>query len=724
MYVLVTGGAGYLGCHLVPALIERGHRVRLFDRFVFGEGPIESFAGSTDCDVARGDMRRLQECPGLLEDIDAVIHLAGIANDPSCDLDPDMAMDVNFASTKELADLAIHQGIRRFVFASSCSVYGKGVFDILDEGSPTNPVSTYARSKQDAEQALLQMRSTHFEPVIARPGTFFGWSDRMRFDLAVNQMTATAARNHRIQVYGGGQQWRPFVHVCDAAQALVSMLDAPSETVSGQVFNVGSDAANFRILDLAEHIAGLLEDVRVEPVKSDEDVRTHRVLFDKIERVLGFSCERTIADGVEEVRRGLEDASVNPFASIHFNVLRMKELLATPVDEGGEPVAPRFVPLARPTLGPEEEQAIIDTLRSGWLTTGARVQAFERAVADAAGSGQAVAVSSCTAALQLCMSRLGVGPGDEVILTPLTWPSTANAVVHLGAKIVLADICPKTLNIDPAAIERVITDRTKVIMPVHLGGLSCDLDALCEIARKHDVNLIEDAAHALGARYKGKPIGSHGNYACFSFYPIKNVTTIDGGVITLEDEDEAEGLRILANNGMSTIAWNRYGRSAVASPPQVIEPGFKCRMHDVSAAIGLEQMKKLDGFLATRRRLARMYRTVLSDIDEIALPDVPGDAEHAWHLLIIRLKLSRLAKTRDEIAYDLRRENVGTGVHFLGLHLHQYYRETLGVTPEQLPEATAASYDILSLPLFPQMTDKDLREVVDALKKVLVHARK
>jgi len=234
MHVLVTGGAGYLGCHLVPALLERNHKVRLFDRFAFGEKPTQTFADSTGCDVVRGDLRRLQECPGLLNDIDAIVHLAGIANDPSCDLDPDMAMDVNFECTKELADLAIHHGIRRFVFASSCSVYGKGVFEVLDEESPTNPVSTYARSKLQAEQALIQMRHAQFEPVIARPGTFFGWSDRMRFDLAVNQMTATAVRNHVIQVYGGGEQWRPFVHVRDATRALVLMLEAPGDTVSAR----------------------------------------------------------------------------------------------------------------------------------------------------------------------------------------------------------------------------------------------------------------------------------------------------------------------------------------------------------------------------------------------------------------------------------------------------------------------------------------------------------
>ncbi|MBN2312030.1 MAG: aminotransferase class I/II-fold pyridoxal phosphate-dependent enzyme [Candidatus Hydrogenedentes bacterium] len=724
MRVLVTGGAGYLGCRLVPTLIERGHDVRVFDRFCFGGEPVQSFARSPRCEIAHGDVRRLQECPDLFAGVDAVIHLAGLANDPSCDLDPDSAMDVNFEASKELATLAHQSGVGRFVFVSSCSVYGKGVFDLLDEESPTNPVATYGASKLAAEQALLQMQSPFFEPVIARPATLFGWSPRMRFDLAVNQMTATAVRTHTINVFGGGAQWRPFVHVADAARALAGMLEAPAEQVSGQVFNVGSNDATFRIRDLAERLAALFPDVRVEAVRADADLRDYRVVFDKVAEVLGFAPTYSVEDGAREVAGALEDAALDPFDAIYFNVRRMQELRATPVDEGGEPIASHFIPLARPSLGPEEEQAVVDTLRSGWLTTGARVQAFEHRFAQAVGAPEAVALSSCTAALHLSLVHLGVEPGDEVITSPLTWPSTANTVVNMGAKLVLADIDPATLNVDPAAVEDAITERTKVIMPVHLAGQPCDLDAIYAVARKHGVAVLEDAAHALGARYKGVPIGGYGAYSCFSFYPIKNITTIDGGTVTLKDAEEAKHLRVLANNGMSAIAWNRYGRSAVAAPAEVVSPGFKYRMHDVAAAIGNEQIKKLDAFLAARRRLAGKYRAVLADLDEIRLLDLPEHTEHAWHLFIIRLNLDKLSKTRDEIAYALRRENVGTGVHFLGLHLHDYYRKALGLGAAALPEATAASHDILSLPLFPAMSDKNLGEVVDALKKVIVHARR
>jgi dTDP-4-amino-4,6-dideoxygalactose transaminase len=323
----------------------------------------------------------------------------------------------------------------------------------------------------------------------------------------------------------------------------------------------------------------------------------------------------------------------------------------------------------------------------------------------------------------LCLVEAGVGPGDEVITSPITFASTGNTVLNMGARMVFADIDPDTLNISPAAIEAAITDRTKVIMPVHMAGQPCDMDAIAAIGEKHGIPIVEDAAHALGARYRGKPIGSVSDFSCFSFYAIKNITTMEGGMVAVRDGEAAERIRRLATNGMSANAWDRYGRSAVPAPAEVVAPGYKYLMGNVSAAMGLEQLRKFPKFKAARGRLARLYRSALAEIDEISLPCMTEDVEHSWHLMIIRLNLELLNKTRDEIAFALRQENVGTGVHFLGLHLHQYYRETLGMKPEDFPEATAASSQILSLPLYPGLTDKNVHEVVAALKKVLQHAR-
>lgn len=722
MHVLVTGGGGYLGSWVVEDLAAQGHHVRILDRFCFGDaalpGPRENVA------VVRGDIRRLQETPGFLDQIDAIVHLASLSNDPSCDLDPEMALDVNLESTVELAKMAVQHQVRRFVFASSCTVYGRGVFEILDENSPANPVSTFGKSKLAAEQALLRMRNEHFEPVIARTGSMYGCSPRMRFDLALNQMVATALRQRRIEVRGGGNQWRPFVHVRDASRALLAMVEAPAAQVSGQVFNTGSDVYNTRIIDLARRVARNIGDVEVEIAKDDDDLRNFRVQFGKIRERLGFRCEWSIDDGIEEVKKYLQDNPIDPFHEKYFNVRRMKSLLATPVAEGGEPVAARFVPLAKPGIGDEEEQAVLQALRSGWLTSGPHVPAFERAFSSCVNAPNAVAVNSCTAALHLCLVEIGVKPGDEVVTSPITWASTGNTILNMGARPVFADVCPVTLNMDPASLARVITPRTRAIMPVHLAGQPCNMDEIRAVAAKHGIEVVEDAAHALGAGYKGRAIGADGPFSCFSFYAIKNITTMEGGMIAVSDPDRAARLRLLATNGMSASAWERYGRSAVPVPPEVVTPGYKYALGNVSAAMGLEQIKKFAQFMEARKRLALMYRAVLADLEEIEMLDVLPDRDHAWHLFVVQLHLDKLTMTRDEIAHELRRENIGTGVHFYGLHLHRYYREALGMKPEDCPEATRASHRILSLPLHPQLTDKNLHEVVTALKKVLFHASK
>ena len=723
MRVVVTGGGGYVGCVLVPELLARGHHVRIFDRFIFGQAAIAGIAGSPNCEVIAGDIRRLHEFPDLLKETDAVIHLAGLANDPSCDLDPQMTLDVNVEATRALAALAIEQGVRRFVLASSCSVYGQGVTDMLDEESPTNPVSAYASSKVDGERALLELKSAHFEPIISRAATIFGWSPRMRFDLAVNLMTATAVRNGTINVLGGGRQWRPFIHVRDIARLFATFLELPAEQVSGEIFNVGSDDLNLQIIDLGKRVAEAIPGTDLKVFSEDDDRRTYRVRFGKLKDRLGFECEYSFEDGIEEVRRRLADETLDPFAEPFNNLRRMKRLLATLVEEGGEPAAPRFIPLAKPILGEEEERAAIEAMRSGWVTSGPQIGAFEKALGETVDAENVIAVTSCTSAIHLCLAHLGVGPGDEVILPPLTWPSVGNLILNMGAKIVFADTDRATLNMDPASLESAITERTKAIVPVHMAGQPCDLDAIYAIGNARGIPVIEDAAHALGASYKAAPIGSQGDFACFSFYAIKNITTFEGGAIALQDAEAAERLRRLANHGLGETAWDRYSESAVPTPYEIVEPGYKYSMGNVSAAIGLEQLKKFSRFQAVRKRLAGLYQRALEEIDEIWLPEINDPEGHAWHLMIVRFRLDKLSMDRDRIAHALRQENIGSGFHFYGLHLHEYYRDRLGFRPEDLPEATAASHEVLSLPLHPGMTDKNLNNVVTALKKVVHAAR-
>ncbi len=725
MHILITGGGGYLGYWVARKAMEEGHSVRLLDRYCFGDSALTALRETGTVESITGDIRRLQDAEGLFDSIDAVIHLASLANDPSCNLDADMAQDVNVESTMELARRAAESNVRRFVFASTCAVYGQGVFEYLDEASPANPVSLFGKTKLEAEEGLLKLAGNNFEPVIARTATLFGWSTRMRFDLAINQMVATAARKGRIEVRGGGKQWRPFIHVQDAAQVLLNFATAPAETVSGEIFNVGSDDSNRQIATLGHQIARHLGNVEVDIARDDPDQRDFRVIFGKLKETFNFTPAMSIEQGIDEVMGQLQaQPDLEPFDEDYFNVSRMRSLRSTPVDEGGEPIAARFIPLAKPSLGVEEEQALLNVLRTGWITSGPKVPAFEKAFAEYVGAPDAVGVSSCTAALHLSLVDMGVKPGDEVITAPITWASTGNTMLNMGVKVVFADVDPVTLNMDPASLAERITPRTKAIMPVHLAGHPCDMNAIQSVADAHGIPIVEDAAHALGTTYHGKAIGAVSPYTCFSFYAIKNITTIEGGMITVDNPEKADRLRFLATNGMSQTAWDRYGRSAVSTPMEVVAPGYKYIMGNVSAAMGLEQLKKFPDFKVARKRIANMYRHVLSDIDEIQLPPEPVEGGHAWHLFVIQFCLEKLSKNRDELAHALRMENVGSGVHFYGLHLHQYYRETLGMTPAYCPQATEVSKRILSLPLHPHMTDKNVHEVVAALKKVIHHAKK
>jgi len=743
--ILVTGGAGYVGCVLCRMLLEAGYQVRIFDRLYFGEDPLEGIISNPDLELVRGDIRRLDDFPHLLDDVDAVVHLAGLANDPSCDLDPEVSLDVNITATRRLAERAKEAGIERFIFSSSCSVYGRGEVDLLAEDSEKKPVSVYAMTKLTAERELCDLADDKFAPVILRYATLFGPSPRMRFDLAVNQLAAGAIKKRKILVFQGGRQWRPFVHVQDAARACIMSIEAPVGKVRGDVFNVGRDDNNWQIVELARLVKERFPEADLEEVPGDEDRRSYRVSFGKIREMLGFEAKYTVEDGLEHVREMFDDGVIaDPEADIYFNVRLLSKLRDMPAVTGGEPTSARFIPFAypsiaggepasahylpfvSPSIGEEEEQEVLDTLRSGWLTTGPKVGRFERQFAEYVGAANAVAVSSCTAALHLSLVAAGVSPGDEVITSPLTWAATANVVIHQGATPVFVDVDRSTLNIDPALIERAIGPKTKAIIPVHIAGLPCEMDAIQAVADKHGPCVIEDAAHALGAQYRGKNIGTISEFTCFSFYPIKNITTIEGGMITVAEEGIADRLRVLSNFGMSKDAWKRYSKEQPSGyhPPEVVYPGYKYNMTDVQASLGLHQLEKLAGFIAARERYAQVYDRAFADVDEIELPALPAHLKHALHLYIIILDIDRLKITRNEFIDALRAENIGAGIHFVSLHLHQYYRERYGFRPDDFPNANYLSDRIISLPLYPKMTEKNAHDVIVAVKKIINHARK
>ncbi len=376
------------------------------------------------------------------------------------------------------------------------------------------------------------------------------------------------------------------------------------------------------------------------------------------------------------------------------------------------------VPFHRPDITDEEIAAVVATLRSGWLTMGPRTQEFEEAFAQSVGARHAVAVSSCTAALHLALDALDIEPGDEVITSTFTFTASGATIVHAGARPVLVDCTPDTLNLDPDDIARKVTPRTRAIMPVHFAGHAAPMDEILAIARQHRLAVIEDAAHALPAAYRGRRIGTIGDVTAFSFYANKNLTTGEGGMLTLADAALEERLRTRRLHGMNRHAWRRY--SAEGSwRYDVSYPGFKYNMTDIAAAMGLVQLRRLPAMHRRRQQIVALYTELLSDVPQLQLPITLPEVESAWHLYAVRLRPAQLRIHRDALIELLKAEGISPGVHFIPLHLHSYYRDAFGYRPEQFPVASAAAETILSLPLFTLMSDDEVRYVASTLQRIL-----
>ena len=377
----------------------------------------------------------------------------------------------------------------------------------------------------------------------------------------------------------------------------------------------------------------------------------------------------------------------------------------------------QFLSFSPPSIGNTERNEVLDTLHSDWVTTGPKTKAFEAKLAQYLSAPGIVALNSCTAGLHVGLVALGIGPGDEVIVPSMTFCATANVVEHVGARPVLVDVSPDTLNLDPEAAARAVTPRTKAIIPVHYAGHPVDLDPIFELARKHGLVVMEDAAHALPAKYKGVMVGSRNNLAAFSFYATKNLTTIEGGCLT-GDPGLVDKARIIGHHGMNRDAWKRFDKSG-SWYYEVVLPGFKYNMTDVQAAIGLHQLDRLAGFQARRREVVATYSRGFGDLPMIQLPVERPEVESAWHLYVIRLHLSLLTIDRNTFIDELKARNIGTSVHYLPVHMHPFYRDKYGYKPEDCPVAADAYTRMLSLPLHPGLSPVDVQDVVDAVRDVV-----
>ena len=378
----------------------------------------------------------------------------------------------------------------------------------------------------------------------------------------------------------------------------------------------------------------------------------------------------------------------------------------------------QFLPFHVPDIGEEEIQSVVETLRSGWLTTGSKAKQFEAEFAQRVEARHAVALNSCTAALHLGLEAVGVTEGDEVIVPTMTFAATAEVVHYLKAKPVLVDCQADTLNIDVAQIEKAISPRTKAIIPVHYAGQPCAMDRILEIARIHHLKVIEDAAHALPTRYRGRMVGALGDITCFSFYSTKTITTGEGGMATTENAEWAERMRLLSLHGISRDAVNRY------TPEgnwyyEICYPGYKYNLTDIAAALGIPQLHKCDHFAAIRKRYATLYNEGFKEIPEILVPHLADDVEHAWHLYVIQLNLECLRIGRNEMIDLMKKQGIGTSVHFIPLHLHPYYRDNYGYFPNDFPVASSVFERIISLPIYPKMTELDIQYVIEVVATLI-----
>jgi dTDP-4-amino-4,6-dideoxygalactose transaminase len=377
-----------------------------------------------------------------------------------------------------------------------------------------------------------------------------------------------------------------------------------------------------------------------------------------------------------------------------------------------------FLPFAMPDISEAEVESVVETLRSGWLTTGPKVKRFEADFAEYVGCRHAVAVNSATAALHLALSAVGLEEGDEVLVPTMTFAATAEVVLYFKARPVLVDCRPETLNLDPDQLEKAITAKTKAIMPVHIAGQACDMDRILEIASDYNLRVIEDAAHALPARYREKMIGTMGDITCFSFYATKTITTGEGGMAVTENPEWAERMRIMGLHGISKDAWKRYTAEG-SWYYEILYPGFKYNLTDIAAAIGIEQLKKCTHFREVRQRYATLYNEGFQDVPAVITPYVAPEVQHAWHLYVIQLDLERLRIGRNEFVALLNQEGIGTSVHFIPLHLHPYYRDAFGYGSADFPHASFVFERIVSLPIYPKMTDADVQRVIDTVRRLV-----
>lgn len=383
----------------------------------------------------------------------------------------------------------------------------------------------------------------------------------------------------------------------------------------------------------------------------------------------------------------------------------------------------KTVPFHIPSIGPEEISAVVETLESGWITTGPKTKCFEEAFARYIGARHAIAVNSCTAALHLSLEAIGLKEGDEVLVPTVTFTASAEVVTYFKAKPVLVDVDPVHFNVSLEDAQRRITPRTRAIIPVHFAGHACDMDPILDLAQAKGLAVVEDAAHALPSKYKGRNVGTLSALTAFSFYATKTLATGEGGMVTTDDDSLADRIRMMRLHGMSRDAWKRY-RADGNWRYEIVEAGYKCNLTDLQAALGLVQLSRCDEMWQSRARIAQKYTQALASMGAFCIPPVSSEVQHAWHLFVVLIDSNKLRIHRDQVIEELRERGIGTAVHFIPLHLHRYYQENWGYRAGDFPVAEHYFDRCVSLPIYPGMTDEEINQVIDGLDEIAVKFRR
>jgi perosamine synthetase len=731
MKVLVTGHAGYVGSVATQVLAEAGHEVVGLDTGYFLPCHTEGMTPAEPARVILKDVREVTVAD--LAGIDAILHLAALSNDPMGDLAPELTAAINRDATIALAKAAKAAGVARFIFASSCSIYGAGNPDLLlDETAPVNPLTPYAASKVESEAGLLALADKTFAPTFMRNATCYGLSPRVRMDLVLNNLVCSALSTGEVRLLSSGLAWRPLLHCRDLARAAAAILAADADRVRGEAFNIGRNDENHLVRDIAAIVAEAVPGAKVTYGAGNTiDPRSYRVDFTKFADAFpDFRFLHTAASGAKELVAALAGRTTpeDLTGQRYIRLARLKALIdGGKLDadlgwKGARDTTPFHgklarIPVAGPSISPREVELVAEAARTAWFENHARYNTrFEAMVAEHTGRKHAVSLAHCTSAIHLALAALNIGPGDEVIVPECTWVATASPVVQVGATPVFCDIDPVTWCMSPASLAAAITPQTKAAIVVDLYGGMPDWARLDAIARDHGIVLIEDAAEAIGSRWRGKPAGSFGKASVFSFHGSKTVTTGEGGMLVTDDDAMAERVNILRDQG-------RHPTSRALITEEV---GFKYRMSAMQAAMGVAQMERLDELIAMKRDIFAFYREALGDVPGVTLNAEPPHVLNSYWMVTAVLDPS-LRLLKQQVAAELGADGIDTRPFFYPLSWQPAFRGQPSARDAAIrnPNAYAISQTGINLPSGYNVTRDVAARVSRSLTSILArHARR